>query len=66
MKTKNDDYDALKEIRRIRKKHYEETKNMSMKERMEYYHRKSEALREEMAKMNYKNGKIDFPFLFLE
>jgi hypothetical protein len=66
MKTKNDDYDVLKEIRRIRKKHYEETKNMSMKERMEYYHRKSEALREEMAKMNYKNGKIDFPFLFPE
>ncbi|MDR2704653.1 MAG: hypothetical protein LBC02_02635 [Planctomycetaceae bacterium] len=44
MKKKNDHYDVLKEIRKIRQKHDEETKNMSMKERMEYYHRKSENL----------------------
>jgi hypothetical protein len=66
METKKNSNNVLREIRRIRNKHYEETKNMSMEEQMEYYHRKSEALREEMAKMNYKNGKTDFPFLFPE
>ncbi|MDR2706275.1 MAG: hypothetical protein LBC02_10905 [Planctomycetaceae bacterium] len=64
MKKKKDEIDMLKVIRKVRKKHYEETKNMTPKERAEYYHRGSEALREEMARMNYKDGRKDFPFLF--
>ncbi|MDR3197664.1 MAG: hypothetical protein LBU34_07305 [Planctomycetaceae bacterium] len=55
--------DVLKEIRRIRKKHYEETKNMTMAEKMEYYHKKSESLKEEISKMNFKDGKYQFPFI---
>jgi hypothetical protein len=64
MKKKNDRYDVLKELRKIRNKNYEATKNMTFEEEREYYHRGSEALREEMARMNYKNGRKDFPFLF--
>jgi hypothetical protein len=64
MKKKNKENEVLKELRKIRQKHYEETKNMTPEERREYYHRGSETLRAEMARMNYKNGKKDFPFLF--
>jgi hypothetical protein len=57
---------VLREIRKIRNKHYEETKNMSLEERMEYCHKKSKEFREELVKMNYKDGRKDFPFLFPE
>jgi hypothetical protein len=66
MKKKNDHYDVLKELRKIRKKHYEETKEMTTEERREYYHRKAKRVDEEMARMNYKDGRKDFPFLFPE
>jgi hypothetical protein len=33
---KNNKVDALRWIRKIRKKHYEETKNMTTQERIEY------------------------------
>jgi hypothetical protein len=39
-------YDVLKEIRKIRERHYEETKNMSMKERMEYYRKGAERFKQ--------------------
>ncbi|MDR3199800.1 MAG: hypothetical protein LBU34_18190 [Planctomycetaceae bacterium] len=64
MKTKKNSNNVLREIRRIRNKHYEETKNMSIKERMEYYRKKSESLDERLSKLDYKDGKTDFPFLF--
>jgi hypothetical protein len=57
METKKNSNNVLREIRRIRNKHYEETKNMSMEEQMEYYHRKSREFREKLGKMDYKNGK---------
>jgi hypothetical protein len=63
MKTKHDNYDVLKEIRRIRKKHYEETKNMSMAERVEFDRRKNEHFREEISKMNFDDKKYSFPFI---
>ncbi|MDR3199251.1 MAG: hypothetical protein LBU34_15395 [Planctomycetaceae bacterium] len=53
--------DVLKEIRRIRKKHFEETKNMTMAERMEYYHRKSETFEKEYAAV--KPDYDRFPFI---
>jgi shikimate kinase len=64
MKKKNKENEVLKELRKIRQKHYEETKNMTFEEEREYYHRGSEALREEMARMSYEDGRKDFPFLF--
>ncbi|MDR2704376.1 MAG: hypothetical protein LBC02_01230, partial [Planctomycetaceae bacterium] len=42
MKTKNDTYDVLKDLRKIRKKISKETKNMSIAERMEYYRKGAE------------------------
>jgi hypothetical protein len=66
MKTKKNGNSVLRELRRIRNKHYEETQNMSLEERMEYYHKKSESFREKLAKLDYKDGKKDFPFLFPE
>ncbi|MDR2651546.1 MAG: hypothetical protein LBC68_04430, partial [Prevotellaceae bacterium] len=63
VKTKNDHYDVLKEIRRIRKKHYEETKNMSMAERVKFDRRKNERFREEISKMNFDYKKYSFPFV---
>jgi hypothetical protein len=62
MKTKKNN--VLKELRKIRTKHYEETKNMSMTERMEYYHKNSESFREELSKIDSSNGKYEFPFLY--
>ncbi|MDR2706536.1 MAG: hypothetical protein LBC02_12215 [Planctomycetaceae bacterium] len=66
MKKKNDHYDVLKELRKIRQKHYEETKNMTPEERREYYHSGAKRVDEAIARMNYKDGKKDFPFLFPE
>jgi hypothetical protein len=63
MKTKHTNIDILKEIRRIRKKHYEETKNMSMAERMEFDRQKHKRFKEEISKMNFKDGKYKFPFI---
>ncbi len=34
--------ETMKEIRRIREKHYEETKNLTLEEKMEYYRKKAE------------------------
>ncbi|MDR2754942.1 MAG: hypothetical protein LBC20_04485 [Planctomycetaceae bacterium] len=56
-------YDILKEIRRIRKKHYEETKNMSLEERLEFDRQKHKKFKEKIAKMNFKDGKYVFPFI---
>ncbi|MDR1484432.1 MAG: hypothetical protein LBT09_06375 [Planctomycetaceae bacterium] len=56
-------YDVLKELRKIRKKHYKETKNMSMDEHMEYIHQKSKEFREELSKIDISDGKYTFPFL---
>jgi hypothetical protein len=64
MKTKRSSNSVMREIRRIRNKHYEETKNLSFEEQMEYYHKKSKSFREKLANLNYKDGKKDFPFLF--
>jgi hypothetical protein len=41
-------YDVLKELRKIRKRHYQETKHMSMEERASYYHQKSEKFQKEL------------------
>ncbi|MDR2115758.1 MAG: hypothetical protein LBP87_05190 [Planctomycetaceae bacterium] len=61
-----ENYDVLKELRKIRKKHYKETKNMSMDERMEYIHKKSKEFRDELAKIDINDGKYHFPFLKYE
>jgi hypothetical protein len=57
-------YDVLRELRKIRKKHYEETKHFSMAERMEYYHQKSEKFREELSKIDPNDKTYEFPFLY--
>ncbi|MDR0608802.1 MAG: hypothetical protein LBG58_01705 [Planctomycetaceae bacterium] len=51
-------YDVLRELRKIRKKHYQETKHMSMEERATYYHQKSEEFQKELAeyKKNHENA----------
>jgi hypothetical protein len=64
MKTKKTDFDVLKELRKIRKKIHEETKNMTHEELREYYHCGAKRIDAEMARMNYKDGRKDFPFLF--
>jgi hypothetical protein len=56
-------YDVLKEIRKIRRKHYEETKNMSMEERKEFDCRINEEFQKELSKIDINNGKYTFPFL---
>jgi hypothetical protein len=57
-------YDVLKEIRKIRKKHYEETKHMSIAEQFEYDCQRHEKFKEEISKMNFNDGKYTFPFLY--
>ncbi|MDR2706241.1 MAG: hypothetical protein LBC02_10725 [Planctomycetaceae bacterium] len=42
MKKKNKENEVLRELRRIRQKHYEETKNMTFEEQGAYYHRGAE------------------------
>jgi carbamoylphosphate synthase large subunit len=54
--------DVLKEIRRVRKKHYEETKHMSITERMEYDRKKNEHFQKELEKIDA--NKYDFSFLY--
>ncbi|MDR1269039.1 MAG: hypothetical protein LBK82_05910 [Planctomycetaceae bacterium] len=56
-------YDVLKEIRKIRKKHYEETKHMSMAERMEYDRQKNKKFKEEFSKMDFSDEKYKFPYI---
>jgi hypothetical protein len=63
MKTKKNSNNVLRDIRRIRNKHYEETKNMSLEEQMEYYRRKAQSFDEKLAKINVNDGKYSFPFL---
>lgn len=36
-----DEPEAMKEIRRIREKHYEETRNLTLEEKMEYFRKKA-------------------------
>jgi hypothetical protein len=38
---------VMREIREIRRRHYEETKNMTIEERMSYIRKKSEELEKE-------------------
>jgi len=43
----HDEPEAMKEIRRIREKHYEETRNLTLEEKMKYFGNKGEqAIRE--------------------
>jgi hypothetical protein len=60
MKPKKSGNSVLRELRKIRNKHYEETKNMSMAERMEYYHKKSESFRArlEQYRKEKNSGKV--------
>ena len=44
---KTDEPEAMKEIREIRRRHYEETKDMTIEERMAYIRKKSEELEKE-------------------
>ncbi len=37
-----DEPETMKEIRRIREKHYEETRNLTLEEKMEYFRKKAE------------------------
>jgi len=37
-----DEPETMKEIRRIREKHYEETMNLTVEEKMEYFRKKAE------------------------
>jgi hypothetical protein len=64
MKTNQTDNDVLRAIRKVRKKHYKETKNMSIAERMEYDHQKSEKLREKLSQMNFDEGRYEFSFSY--
>ncbi|MDR3198956.1 MAG: hypothetical protein LBU34_13910 [Planctomycetaceae bacterium] len=51
MKTNNNDnYDVMKELRKIRRKIYNEIKNLSIEEQMEYFHKGAERFDERMAK----------------
>ena len=44
---KTEEPEAMREIREIRRRHYEETKNMTIEERMAYIRKKSEELEKE-------------------
>jgi hypothetical protein len=44
---KTEEPEAMREIREIRHRHYEETKNMTIEERMAYIRKKSEELEKE-------------------
>lgn len=44
---KIEESEAMREIREIRRKHYEETKNMTIEERMAFIRKKSEELEKE-------------------
>jgi hypothetical protein len=58
MKTQKTGDDVLKMIRKIRKKHHKETKNMSIDEQMEYYHKKAQRFDERLAQYRKeKNNK---------
>ena len=37
-----DEPETMKEIRRIREKHYEETRNLTLEEKMDYFRKKAE------------------------
>ncbi|MDR2706563.1 MAG: hypothetical protein LBC02_12350 [Planctomycetaceae bacterium] len=55
-------YDVQKEIRNIRKKHYEETKNRSMAERKEFDCRINEEIQKELSKIELVMENILFRF----
>ncbi|MFH1539673.1 MAG: hypothetical protein ABIH66_11995 [bacterium] len=44
---KTEEPEPMREIREIRRRHYEETKNMTIEERMAYIREKSEELEKE-------------------
>ena len=48
--------EIVEEIHQIRKKTYEETKNMSSKELIEYYHQSSEWVQQQIAECRAKKG----------
>ncbi|NBC64536.1 MAG: hypothetical protein GVY07_02580 [Bacteroidetes bacterium] len=53
---KNKDFDTIKTIRRIREKNYEQTKDMTRKELLEWYKKRGKAARDQFLK-NSKNSK---------
>ncbi|MDR1290653.1 MAG: hypothetical protein LBK06_05580 [Planctomycetaceae bacterium] len=54
---KKEKYDVLKEIRKIRKKLYEETKHLTRAEFSEYFRKLSDRYEENMAKIDPNDGK---------
>ncbi|MDR0704099.1 MAG: hypothetical protein LBF88_03845 [Planctomycetaceae bacterium] len=54
-------YDVLKELRKARKKRYRKTQHMSIEERAEYYHKKSEEFQRELAeyKKNHEHEDVN-------
>ncbi|MEW6202723.1 MAG: hypothetical protein AB1546_12150 [bacterium] len=44
---KTEETEAMREIHEIRRRHYEETKNMTIEERMAYIRKKSDELEKE-------------------
>jgi hypothetical protein len=60
MKTKKSGNSVLRELRKIRNKHYEETKNMTTEERIKYYRKGAErfdAKLEQYRREKYAKGK---------
>ncbi|MDR1270742.1 MAG: hypothetical protein LBK82_14595 [Planctomycetaceae bacterium] len=58
---KNKNTDVLKMIRKIREKHYNETKNMSAQERAEYDRKKRESFEKHLTEINLSD--YEFPFI---
>jgi hypothetical protein len=54
---------VLKAIREVRRQHYQETKHMTMQERMEHDQQRYEDVMAEHSKMNVNDGQYTFPFL---
>lgn len=53
---KNKDFDTVETIRRIREKNYEETKDLSRKELLEWYKKRGKTAKDQFSK-NFKNSK---------
>jgi hypothetical protein len=61
---KNKNYDVVKLIRQTRKRHTQETKHMSIAERMEYDRKKHESFMEKLSKVQPNN--FDLPYIHFE